>query len=604
MDYLDEQPTFEIQPVIEQTPFESYAVQAFFARWCRINDSIVPRMVSRQIWEQRGKNSILAKRLDGQHTLYLPKDLKLWEMVGVMEAVDHDTFAAKPERQEERRDKIFALGKTFQNAGVYIAKRLDAIDQGKAIARALAEEFYDYGQLLMIGKRLEKPTVFESIEASNIPSETEEVDRFLAGDNLYKSRQARAEKLSISNPAKKDELYETERRKTLAQFFRIAEKAFELRRETDRSRQSDTPIHSAFLKKVERAMIKKIETPKTELIGSIFRRGMELLQKNMPFDTLPGWVKSVYLHWDNGEKTLREALRIDQLKTELEDIRYWGNTAEISVKEREIADKIQIAVSSFPYKLLANNPSKMVVNQYINCVGASSLGGALMKEAGLHYLVGDVPEHSILLLVTSDGQVEWRDMLNAKFNEDLTDEIIAGNNKDGSPLTVSDIVEFSRNPQPEGLMFDIKSGNYRNKLKWVREEQRQYVTVFEPEYGQQIQILNNMGSVFYELGNFKEAIEAYRQAIALDPKYIYPYDGLGNSLLNLDRDEEAIEAYRQAIALDPKHANPYYGLGSALYDLGRKEESVKAYRRFIKLADKEKDADLITWAEKIIAELH
>lgn len=47
-----------------------------------------------------------------------------------------------------------------------------------------------------------------------------------------------------------------------------------------------------------------------------------------------------------------------------------------------------------------------------------------MKEVGLNYLVGTVPEHSILFLVTSDGNVEWRDMQNSDLNEDLTDGMI------------------------------------------------------------------------------------------------------------------------------------------------------------------------------------
>jgi tetratricopeptide (TPR) repeat protein len=653
MDHFGEQPKFEIQPVIEQRPFENPAVQSFFTKWCEINDSIQPQMIGRGEWEKRGIKGVLEKRPDGKQTLFIPEDLQLWEMVGLMEVVDHDTFAAKSERRTEAKEKLLALAKTFQNSGNYVAQRLEGIYEGREIAEALAQEFYEYGQSLVEGKRPETPLSIADIASQNLtPGETETVDRFLAGDTLYESRQKRVEQAITRDPSKKDELYEAERQRTLSQFFRAAERAFaleskstagELRKSAVQLKpwQSDAPIHSTFLAKIEKAMTQKIETPKREFEMAVFRRGLEKLTSEMREF---GWKHPINSFFENlgldlqvKQKKLVDALHISELKAELETIRQAGDFAKISQKEREIADRIQSAVAGFPYLADANNPAEMVANQYINCVGASTLGGALMKEAGLNYLVGNLPEHSILFLVTSDGEIEWRDMLNASFNGKLTDEMIEGREKDGAPLTVRDIAAFSHKPTPKGLMFDVKSDRYKKKLSWVKEGQREYVTVFEPEYGQQIQVLNNTGNALSNLGRAEEAIEAYRQAVAVDPKYASPYNGLGNALRSLGRAEEAIEAYRQAIAVDPKYAYPYNGLGNALSDLGRKEEAIEAYRqavavdpnytypyyglgialsnlgrteeaieayrKFIDLADKKNDDYWVKRAERIIAKL-
>ena len=68
---------------------------------------------------------------------------------------------------------------------------------------------------------------------------------------------------------------------------------------------------------------------------------------------------------------------------------------------------------------------------------------------------------------------------------------------------------------------------------------------------------------------YEEALAAFEQAIALDPRLAYPHTGLGNVYRNLGRYEEALAAYEQAIALDPKYAYPHNGLGNVYGNLGR-----------------------------------
>jgi len=101
-------PKFEIKPIIEQKPFTSEAVKSFLKRWCEINDDIQIQVVSRKEWERKGK--ILEEKSRGRKRLFVPEDLQLWEMIGLIEAVDKDTFADKPERVTETKEKLLALG--------------------------------------------------------------------------------------------------------------------------------------------------------------------------------------------------------------------------------------------------------------------------------------------------------------------------------------------------------------------------------------------------------------------------------------------------------------------------------------------------------------
>ncbi|WP_448337817.1 tetratricopeptide repeat protein, partial [Chloroflexus aurantiacus] len=80
---------------------------------------------------------------------------------------------------------------------------------------------------------------------------------------------------------------------------------------------------------------------------------------------------------------------------------------------------------------------------------------------------------------------------------------------------------------------------------------------------------------------------AYQRAIALDPQYAYPWNGLGNVYRQQGRYDEAIAAYQRAIDIDPQFAAPWQGLGLVYTLQGELEQAVTAFRRAIELAPEE-----------------
>lgn len=86
-------------------------------------------------------------------------------------------------------------------------------------------------------------------------------------------------------------------------------------------------------------------------------------------------------------------------------------------------------------------------------------------------------------------------------------------------------------------------------------------------------------------GDVKEAENAYRKAIELDPTDAWPWQGLANLLTNKsNRFDEAETTYRKALELDPMGAWAWHGLGRLLTDkLNRYDEAENAYRRAIEL---------------------
>jgi tetratricopeptide (TPR) repeat protein len=90
-----------------------------------------------------------------------------------------------------------------------------------------------------------------------------------------------------------------------------------------------------------------------------------------------------------------------------------------------------------------------------------------------------------------------------------------------------------------------------------------------------------------ELGNYIEAIEAYKQSIRIDPnnpKNLAPYSFIGNDYYKLGLYKEAIEALKQSIRIDPYNAInaiSYRLLGFAYNQLGLYKEAIEAFKQAI-----------------------
>jgi Tfp pilus assembly protein PilF len=89
-----------------------------------------------------------------------------------------------------------------------------------------------------------------------------------------------------------------------------------------------------------------------------------------------------------------------------------------------------------------------------------------------------------------------------------------------------------------------------------------------------------LGTVYYGGGKFKEAIEAYRKAIAIDPKNAAALAGLGLARWGKG-EKDGVKDIERAAQIDPSSALPHLNLGIVLAqskskrDLARAEEELK-----------------------------
>ncbi|NJN87979.1 MAG: DUF563 domain-containing protein [Leptolyngbyaceae cyanobacterium SL_7_1] len=75
------------------------------------------------------------------------------------------------------------------------------------------------------------------------------------------------------------------------------------------------------------------------------------------------------------------------------------------------------------------------------------------------------------------------------------------------------------------------------------------------------------------------AIEAYQQALALDPNSYRAWLGLGHCCSKLDRWQDSIAAYQQALAVNPNAVEAHYYLGLSLVEAGQTQGAIAAFDR-------------------------
>lgn len=93
----------------------------------------------------------------------------------------------------------------------------------------------------------------------------------------------------------------------------------------------------------------------------------------------------------------------------------------------------------------------------------------------------------------------------------------------------------------------------------------------------------NLGIVLSEQGEADQAIEHYRQAVALRPDYAEAHYNLGRLLVNLGQLNDAVAHYERAVAINPGDAEAQNNLGVTLYGMGRADDGIAHYRKALEI---------------------
>jgi eukaryotic-like serine/threonine-protein kinase len=106
--------------------------------------------------------------------------------------------------------------------------------------------------------------------------------------------------------------------------------------------------------------------------------------------------------------------------------------------------------------------------------------------------------------------------------------------------------------------------------------------------------LDTLGTLFYQLGDYPHAEQAFRESIAKKPAGVVAYANLNATLTRENRMDEGLAVLQQGLRIRP-HGPLYSNLGTALFFQGRYLEAAEAFQRGIS-SRKGSPNDYLKWA--------
>ncbi len=103
-----------------------------------------------------------------------------------------------------------------------------------------------------------------------------------------------------------------------------------------------------------------------------------------------------------------------------------------------------------------------------------------------------------------------------------------------------------------------------------------------------------LGNIFDRDDQHKEAVQAYKHAIELDPHNAQNWADLGDALFKMGACDDAVMAYQKAAELDPSAGWPISNLALTLVTQGKCEEAIPLFLASIELLKDDKDK-AVSW---------
>ncbi len=128
-------------------------------------------------------------------------------------------------------------------------------------------------------------------------------------------------------------------------------------------------------------------------------------------------------------------------------------------------------------------------------------------------------------------------------------------------------------PAPAPALDPVETGSKIQALKdIVKKDPKNLAALVE------------LGNLYFDTNQAKEAIEVYRQYLAIKPDNADVRTDLGIMYRKTGEFDKGIEEFKKAAQIDPKHVNSRYNIGIVLlHDKGDIKGAIKAWEDYLKV---------------------
>jgi cytochrome c-type biogenesis protein CcmH/NrfG len=92
----------------------------------------------------------------------------------------------------------------------------------------------------------------------------------------------------------------------------------------------------------------------------------------------------------------------------------------------------------------------------------------------------------------------------------------------------------------------------------------------------------SLGAASAQLSRYAESVEAFRQALQINPEKAEYWSSLGLSYGKLNRNNDVVNAYREALRINPKEPEYWSNIGAAYSKVNRHDDAIEAYRQVLR----------------------